>query len=109
AALAAIGVDLTDDGPQPPLPFGLPLDQYERALDAAGFVHPFAHHVETGWEVRDAAPIVDGFERYVGADVFTGDEQRAAFAAELQVAVQSRARPDGTSYFPNPAILAAAR
>ena len=109
AALAAIGVDTTDEGPQPPLPFGLPLAEYQDALDTAGFIQPFAHHVDIGWHVRSAAPIVDGFERYIGPAAFTGDEQRAAFAAELEATVRSRLRPDGTASFPNPAILAAAR
>ena len=108
AALAAIGVETADEGPQPPLPFGLPLSDYERALDAAGFIQPFAHHLQTGWLVRTAAPIIDGFERYIGLAAFVSDEQRTAFAAELETAVQSRARADGTAYFPNPAILAAA-
>ena len=108
-ALAAIGVDTADDGPQPPLGMGLPLDEYVGALEAAGFVQPFARHVEIGWRVRDAAPIVDGFERYTGLPDFASDEQRAAFTAELDAAVQSRLGADGTANFPNPAILAAAR
>jgi SAM-dependent methyltransferase len=109
AALAAVGVDVSGEGPQPPLPFGLPFGEYEQALDAAGFIQPFARHVHTGWEVRSAAPIVDGFERYIGIASFADAEQRGAFAAELEAAVQARARPDGSSYFSNPAILAAAR
>jgi len=108
-ALAAIGIDTADEGPQPPLGMGMPLVDYEQALEAAGFTHPFARHVDIGWQVREAAPIVDGFERYTGLPDFASAEQRAAFTAELDAAVQARLEADGTANFPNPAILAAAR
>ena len=59
--------------------------------------------------MRGAAPVIDGFERYAGLAQLASDEQRAAFAAAVEHAVSSRAEPDGTTYLPNPAILAAAR
>jgi SAM-dependent methyltransferase len=108
AALAEIGLDADEEGPQPPLPFGRPLAEYQAALAQAGFVQPLARYLEIGWRVRGADTIVDGFARYAGLDQAVGDEQRAAFAAAIERAVTSRAGPDGTTYLPNPAILAAA-
>jgi SAM-dependent methyltransferase len=109
AALAEIGFSGSDDAPQPPLPFGQPLTAYQTALQQAGFTQPLARHVEIGWRVHSAAPVIDSFERYAGLAQLVSEEQRTAFAAAIDKAISSRAQPDGTTHLPNPAILAAAR
>jgi len=109
AALAEIGFGGDSDAPQPPLPFGQPLAAYQTALQEAGFIQPLTRHTEIGWRVRSAAPVIDSFERYAGLPQLVSDEQRTAFAAAVERAISSRAQPDGTTYLPNPAILAAAR
>ena len=78
-ALAEIGLGGSDDAPQPPLPFGQPLTDYQAALEQAGFLQPIARNLDIGWRVRGAAPIIDGFERYAGLAQLVSDEQRAAF------------------------------
>jgi SAM-dependent methyltransferase len=108
AALADVGLDAADDAPQPPLPFGRPFSEYQAVLEQAGFVKPMVRILEMGWRVHGAASVIDGFERYAGLAEVATDEQRAAFAAAVERAVRSRAEPDGVTYLPNPAILAAA-
>ena len=108
-ALAALGLGGRDDAPQPPLPFGQPLTHDRAALEEAGFLQPIARHLDIGWRVRGAAPIIDGFERYAGLAQLVTEEQRAAFAAAIDKAVSSRAQPDGTTYLPKSAILNAGR
>lgn len=109
AALAEIGLGGDDGPPEPPLPLGRPLVEYEAALEQAAFVQPSARCLEIGWRVRGGAAIIDGFERFVGLANVASDDQRAAFAAAVEQTVGSRATADGTTYLPNPAILAAAR
>jgi SAM-dependent methyltransferase len=109
SALAEVGLESDDDAPQPPLSFGRPLTDYQTALEQAGFIQPIARNLEIGWRVRGAAPIIDGFERYAGLAQHASDQQRTGFAAAVEHAVSSRADSDGTTYLPNPAILAAAR
>jgi SAM-dependent methyltransferase len=109
AALEDLGLGDEEASPEPPLPMGRPLAEYEAALEQAGFVQPTARNLEIGWRVRDGAAIVDGFERFFGLANVVSDDQRAAFAAAVHQAVASRAGSDGTAYLPNPAILAAGR
>jgi hypothetical protein len=59
--------------------------------------------------VRGGGAIIDGFERFLGLSSILSDEQRSAFATAVDQAVTSRAATDGTTYLPNPAILASAR
>jgi SAM-dependent methyltransferase len=109
AALGELGLGEQDAPLEPPLPMGRPLAEYEAALERAGFVQPNARNLEIGWRVRGGAAIVDGFERFFGLPSVLSDEQRAEFAGIVEQAVASRAGTDGTTYLPNPAILAAAR
>jgi SAM-dependent methyltransferase len=109
AALAQL--ELGDDEPPPelPLPMGRPLVDYETALEQAGFVQPSARNLQIGWRVQGARAIIDGFERFFGLAPVLSDNQRIAFGSAVEQAVTERADPDGTTYLPNPAILAAAR
>jgi SAM-dependent methyltransferase len=109
AALAQLGLGDEEPPPEPPLPMGRPLAEYEAALEQADFVQPSARNLEIGWRVQGGAAIIDGFERFFGLVDALTDDQRAAFAAAVEEAVASRAGSDGTAYLPNPAILAAAR
>jgi SAM-dependent methyltransferase len=109
AALEEVGFGQDEAPLEPPLPMGRPLAEYEAALERAGFVQPTARNLEIGWRVRGGAAIIDGFERFVGLSNLLRDEQRAEFARIVEQAVASRAGTDGTTYLPNPAILAAAR
>jgi SAM-dependent methyltransferase len=109
AALGELGLGEDEAPPEMPLPMGRPLAEYEAALEQAGFVQPSARNLEIGWRVRGGEAIIDGFERFFGLAGVLSDEQRAAFAATVQQAVASRAAADGTTYLPNPAILAAGR
>lgn len=108
-ALAELGLVDDNEAPQPPLSFGRPLLDYESALVQASFVQASARQLDIGWRLRGGATLVDGFERFAGLPDVATDEQRATFAASIERAVESRAGADGTSYLPNPAILAAAR
>ena len=108
AALAELGLSDDDVPPEPPLPLGRPLPEYEAALEQAGFTHPSARSLEIGWRVRGGGAIIDGFERFLGLAPILSDEQRRTFATAVEQAVTSRAATDGTTYLPNPAILASA-
>lgn len=109
AALESLGLGSDDAPPEPPLPLGRPLVEYEAALEQAAFVQPSARTLEIGWRVRGGGAIIDGFERFLGLAPILSDEQRIAFATAVEEAVTSRAATDGTTYLPNPAILATAR
>jgi SAM-dependent methyltransferase len=108
AALAELGLGGDDAPPEPPLPLGRPLLEYEAALEQAGFVQPCARSLEIGWRLQGGGAIIDGFERFLGLAPILSDEQRIAFATAVERAVAARAAADGTTYLPNPAILATA-
>jgi SAM-dependent methyltransferase len=108
-ALAELGLDDEAAAPEPPLPLGRPLAEYEAALEQAGFIQPTARRLEIGWRLHGAAVLVDGFERFLGLPSAVSADQRAAFAAAAERAVAARAGPDGITDLANPAILAAAR
>lgn len=108
-ALAELGLGDEDAGPEPPLPLGRPLADYEAALEQAGFVQPTARRLDIGWRLHGAAALVDGFERFLGLASAVSPDQRAAFAAAAQRTVAARADANGITDLANPAILAAAR
>jgi SAM-dependent methyltransferase len=109
AALAELGLGGEEAGPEPPLPLGRPLEEYEAALEQAGFEQPMARRLDVGWRMRGGAGLVDGFDRLFDLPRTATADQRASFAAAVERAVAERAAADGTTYFANPAILATAR
>jgi hypothetical protein len=109
AALARLGIGEDEAPPELPLPMGRPLVEYEAALEQAAFVQPSARSLQIGWRVQGGGAIIDGFERFFGLAPVLTAEQRIAFGNAVEHAVVERADPDGTTYLPNPAILAAAR
>ena len=54
-ALAELGIGDEEAGPEPPLPMGRPLTEYETALEQSGFVQPTARRLDIGWRMRGGA------------------------------------------------------
>jgi SAM-dependent methyltransferase len=107
-ALAAAGVALPTDPPQPPLAFGLDPEAYLEVLETAGFAQPTARVLEIGWPATGSAAIVQAFANYAGLGE-QSEQLRARFSAAVEDAIRGRADDHGQAFLPNPAVLASAR
>ena len=102
-ALAGLDVSAPDTPP-----FVTDLQTATAALDAAGFVGPFARELDLEWTVVDGEHLHSGFSAYAGLSP-TDTTLHHEIRARLDHAVALRLGADGRAHLPNPAILAGAR